>query len=707
MLHPDDLLHPAPEVVVRFDSSGDTTLVAGPARLAAGRHGPAILDVFRPGRSLRGGLDRLAPRADSVGEWMRLAGTVRTAVGVGLLVRADGGPLTGRRPTGYAAGGIHRAMLDDAVRTKAFCQAVALTVNPGDVVVDLGTGSGVLAVAAARAGARRVYAIEVSDIATAAAEVARANGYGDVIEVVRGWSTEIDLPERADVLVTEMIGDEPLGEQILTIMTDAAERFLHPHARIVPNALDVLAWPVEVPDEVRQQRLITPGQVERWRGDYGVDLTPLLTLEHDRPVPHRQSAARTGAWRRLGPGTTVASVSLPTDRRLGDAPAELALTIDGTLGGVVLGFRAALAPGLDLTVGPGSETHWAPVTFLLPEPVAVRAGDQARVRVHHWAETQLEVDLVPAAARRRLAGLVVDTPIDLRIVEAMADGGEHESTGADVVVRRGSVDPPPGLVAAGPRARLSPDDVVLQVGPDRIRVRHGSEIVVDGPPVAASAERELTMLGAGLAALCLQRGLLPLHASTVVGPAGAVAVCGGRGVGKTTICARLDHNGRALLADDLTPIDAGAPDGPEALAGVRRFKLRQDGLTLLGLDPGQHRSLPMDGETKWPVPAWCPLPAGDRYPLVAVVVLVPDASLVHPTVEPLTGAEAVFAVHQACFRPRWLVEPRLASVVGAAALRIGATVPVLRLRRPEGPDAREAAVALVDDLLTGFRTAGR
>jgi precorrin-6B methylase 2 len=702
VIHRDCVLHPAREIAVEFDAAGRTTLIAGATRLAADRHGPAILDAFRPGLDLQRGLDRLAVRVDSPGEWMRLAATVRAAVDRGVLVPAAGPSGPRRRPTGFGAVGPHIAMLDDTVRTNAFCRAIARTVRPGDVVVDVGTGSGILAVAAARAGARRVYAIEVSDLAPVAAEVARANGFGAVVEVVRGWSTEVELPERGDVLVTETIGNDPLDEQILTIVADAAERLLHPGARIIPAALEVLAWPVQVPDEARRRGVVTPAHVARWREAYGIDLTPLEAAGDGRPVAQRRSPAELRAWRRLGPGTTVASVRLPSARRLADTPAELPLTSAGNLGGVLIGFRAALADGVDLTVGPANPgTHWAPISFVLPEPVAVRPGDVARAVLHDDAGLRLDVTVGPGPGRGRLAGLVVDRAIELRDLEPGRPDGE-----ADVVVRRGRVDPPPGLMAAGPRALVGPHDVVLRAGTDRIHIRDGAEIVVDGPEEAPSAERELTVLGAGLAALCLQRGLLPLHASTVVGPAGAVAVCGERGAGKTTITARLDRDGRALLADDLTPVSVGVPGGPggpEAVAGVRRFKLREDGLALLGLEPAAHPPLAMDGEMKWPVPAWCPLPAGDCYALVAVVVVVPDLALDDVVVEPLVGPAAVEAVRRCCFRPRWLVEPALARTVGRAALRIAAGVPVVRLRRPDGPESMERVVALVDDLVTGSR----
>ena len=83
----------------------------------------------------------------------------------GALVRPD----AGRGPaSGWADPVEHARMLHDDRRTGDYLAALAAAVRPGDVVLDIGTGSGVLAVAAARAGARRVYAVEASDIAEVA-----------------------------------------------------------------------------------------------------------------------------------------------------------------------------------------------------------------------------------------------------------------------------------------------------------------------------------------------------------------------------------------------------------------------------------------------------------------------------------------------------------------------------------------------------------
>ena len=94
----------------------------------------------------------------------------------------------------------HEEMLSDSVRVDAYHRAIRRNVRPGDVVLDLGTGTGLLAFLASRAGARKVYAVEHSDFIEVAEEIARHNGFTN-IEFVRANSREFTPPEPVDVVI--------------------------------------------------------------------------------------------------------------------------------------------------------------------------------------------------------------------------------------------------------------------------------------------------------------------------------------------------------------------------------------------------------------------------------------------------------------------------------------------------------------------------
>src|SRR5262245_14768649 len=92
----------------------------------------------------------------------------------------------------------HRHYLADQVRTAAFRQAIEEIVKPGDVVIDMGAGTGILGLLACQAGARRVYSIDSGGVIELARKLCHANGFGDRVIFVKGLSTRVELPEKVD-----------------------------------------------------------------------------------------------------------------------------------------------------------------------------------------------------------------------------------------------------------------------------------------------------------------------------------------------------------------------------------------------------------------------------------------------------------------------------------------------------------------------------
>src|SRR5271170_1567362 len=108
--------------------------------------------------------------------------------------------------TAYDELPVHRWMLRDSVRNEAFRNAIAHAVKPGDVVLDMGAGTGILSVFAAVAGARKVYAVERTDVALVARRMVERNGFAGCIDVLQADLEDITLPEKVDVLVSEWMG---------------------------------------------------------------------------------------------------------------------------------------------------------------------------------------------------------------------------------------------------------------------------------------------------------------------------------------------------------------------------------------------------------------------------------------------------------------------------------------------------------------------
>lgn len=142
----------------------------------------------------------------------------------------------------------HALMLGDRLRMTAYEAAIKQAVRPGDVVVDVGTGTGILARWACEAGARRVYGIECSrGVLDIAIQRLAEAGFADRFMGLHALSYEVDLPEKADLIVSEIIGNIGDNEDCTAILADAKRRMLAPGGRMLPQSLATYFAPASVP----------------------------------------------------------------------------------------------------------------------------------------------------------------------------------------------------------------------------------------------------------------------------------------------------------------------------------------------------------------------------------------------------------------------------------------------------------------------------
>ena len=264
----------------------------------------------------------------------------------------------------------HHSMVVDELRSGAFLRAIFRAVKPGDVVIDLGAGTGLLSLFAITAGARRVYAVESEAVIDIAREVARVNKVDDRIEFLVGKSTDVELPEPADVLITETIGNAAFDEGILAWVADSKLRHLRSNATIIPERLTLVCALLEVPrDYADMEKLASPL--------YTFDLSPLKSLATNRMT-----------WDELSPVSVVSDPLPLIEASLYDPPAELGeskvLTArrDCTMHAVGFWFEAVIFEDITLSNAPPNRApSWNQGVVMLDEPLVMTEGEQVGVEV--------------------------------------------------------------------------------------------------------------------------------------------------------------------------------------------------------------------------------------------------------------------------------------------------------------------------------------
>jgi protein arginine N-methyltransferase 1 len=169
------------------------------------------------------------------------------------------------------------AMIADRVRMEAYAEALRKTVRHGSIVVEIGTGPGIFAVLACQLGASKVYAIEPDGIIQVAREVAVANHCSDRIEFIENISTKVNLPVRADVIVSDLRGVLPFFQQHIPSVADARHRFLAPGGTLIPGKDEVWAAVVSAPGPYG--KIVDPWE----QNGLGHDLTPARRMAVNSP----------------------------------------------------------------------------------------------------------------------------------------------------------------------------------------------------------------------------------------------------------------------------------------------------------------------------------------------------------------------------------------------------------------------------------------
>jgi type I protein arginine methyltransferase len=300
----------------------------------------------------------------------------------------------------------HRTLIADHVRNEAFFAALKAVIVPGKTVVaDIGAGTGLLGLMASKLGAKSVYMFETAAVAGVADKILKANRAKNC-HLIPCHSTEFKDRLKADVIVSETLGNYALEENIIDTLNDARKRFLKPGGAIIPSTITQHVAPVtasRIDDELRA-----------WgRVGNGLDLSIAQTMSFNNAY------VRTLAGTELLDGGKSAaiwdSVDLTRDAkstRKGEA--QWNITKPQTVYGFACWWNADLKPGPMLSTAPGAaRTHWEQLYFPLLEPIALKAGEKIAVtlksRSSEEAGTHLAWTATHSDARdKQLARQVLD-----------------------------------------------------------------------------------------------------------------------------------------------------------------------------------------------------------------------------------------------------------------------------------------------------------
>jgi SAM-dependent methyltransferase len=268
-------------------------------------------------------------------------------------------------------------MLTDQARTDAYRRALSATVRPGDVVLDVGAGTAILGMLAAQAGARKVYAIELTGIAALAQRLVSENGLDGRVDVIQGDAETVTLPEKVDLIVGEVWGYIGVDENLLATLLVCRDRWLKPGGTMLPHTMT--SWMAPVHDNWLDHEL------RFWHSrPYGLDLSAIAELSVDevRGEQHHITRESLLAERQRLWTTDVRTTSVADARRAFEAHVGFVASRRGRLSGLAAWFSMEFPDGTTLANGPDDPpTHWGCEVLPLRSNIEVEAGTPIEARL--------------------------------------------------------------------------------------------------------------------------------------------------------------------------------------------------------------------------------------------------------------------------------------------------------------------------------------
>ncbi|TEB37347.1 S-adenosyl-L-methionine-dependent methyltransferase [Coprinellus micaceus] len=279
----------------------------------------------------------------------------------------------------YAHFGIHEEMLKDSVRTGSYRSAIVN--NPhlfkGKNVLDVGCGTGILSMFAAKAGAKHVTGIDMSNIIDQAQKIIEANGFKDTITLVKGKLEETELPlKEYDIIISEWMGYFLLYESMLDTVLDARDKYLAKGGLIFPDTATIYLAAIE-DQEYKDEK------INFWDSVYGFDYSCIKDIALREPLVDTVDLKAV-----VSDPCLLKKIDLLTAKKEDltfDSPFELTCTRDDYVHAFLAWFDISFEcthKKVKFSTGPHAQyTHWKQTVFYTPSTLTVRDGDKITGRL--------------------------------------------------------------------------------------------------------------------------------------------------------------------------------------------------------------------------------------------------------------------------------------------------------------------------------------